>query len=835
MKDRNLEAVLAIFGPDGKDLVDSSDPRPPRAAIARCSRWPLPEAWRLEDDGADRKTLVIGNEAWPFPVPLVKGADGWRFDTAAGKEEVLARRIGRNELAAILDLPHLCRARSGSTRSSGHDGKPAGLYAKTFASDPGRQNGLTGRPCAASGAVRWATSWRRRRQEGRAVGGDRPAAVALPRLLLPDPDRAGTGRAGRCQDYVAGGELSRGFALVAWPAHYDATGVMTFVVNQDGVVRERDLGPAADGAGTSVPSTIQTPPGPPCPERCHGVPGVDSRACWEPRSWRSGLSLPAAWAQTAPDAASTPPAAAPAPAPTDPLGRDTPRGTVIGFLTAGKDGKSEIATQYLRTDVKGADAASLSHQLFVVLDARLPAKLAKLSDVPEGSRENPLKVNEEIVGTVERAEGPLDIVVERVEQPKGPAIWLFSADTLKAVPDLYDEVSGGWGNTGIGQLLNSTRLRRSRHFEWLAVLLCLPLFYFATVLLNKLLTPLVRGVWRRAFPESDFIRKVLPAPIRLLVAALALRWFLSSVSLSLFVRQAGATAANIILIAALAWLLVQLNGEVERYVRRRIPGLNAGAGIALVRLVRRFADIVVVVLALLATLRIFAVDPTPALAGLGVGGIAIALAAQKTLENVIAGMSLIVDQAVRVGDTLKMGDVVGTVDHIGLRSTRIRTLDRTIVSVPNSQIANVTLETLSARDKFWFHPVIGLRYETTPQQLRDIIDGISQLVAGHSSIEKKSVRVRFLRLGSYSLDVEVFAYVLARDWDHFLEIQEQLLLRRDRSRQPGRRGDGLPLPDHVHGKRRRAAGRRRPSDTGALTRRREHGLPRMETSRTCAL
>jgi MscS family membrane protein len=138
-------------------------------------------------------------------------------------------------------------------------------------------------------------------------------------------------------------------------------------------------------------------------------------------------------------------------------------------------------------------------------------------------------------------------------------------------------------------------------------------------------------------------------------------------------------------------------------------------------------------------------------------------------------VSLIVDQAVRVGDTLKVADVVGTVDHIGLRSTRIRTLERTIVSIPNSQIANVTLETLSVRDKFWFHPAIGLRYETTPQQLRDIIDGINQLVANHPSIEKKSVRVRFLRLGSYSLDVEVVAYVVAPGWDHFLEIQEQLL------------------------------------------------------------
>jgi MscS family membrane protein len=457
------------------------------------------------------------------------------------------------------------------------------------------------------------------------------------------------------------------------------------------------------------------------------------------------------------------------------LGRDTPRGTVLGFLNAGKDNKAEIAAQYLRTDLKGGDAAALSHQLFVVLDARLPARLAQLSDAPEGSRANPLKIDEEVVGTVEGAEGPLDVVVERVEQPTGPPIWLFSAATLDAVPALYEEISGGWGNTGVGQLLNSTRLRRVRHLEWLAVVLCVPLFYFATVLLNRMLTPLVRGAWQRFFPASDFLRKALPAPIRLLIVALALRWFLSSVSLSLFVRQAGASAASLILIVAVVWLLIQLNGEVERYLRRRLPRWNAGAGIALLRLVRRFADIVVVFVGLLATLRLFAIDPTPALAGLGVGGIAVALAAQKTLENVIAGASLIADQAVRVGDTLKMGDVVGTVDHIGLRSTRIRTLDRTVVSVPNSQIANVTLETMSARDKFWFHPVIGLRYETTPQQLREIIDGIRQLATGHASVEKKTVRVRFLRLGSYSLDVEVFAYVLARDWDQFLEIQEQLL------------------------------------------------------------
>jgi MscS family membrane protein len=118
---------------------------------------------------------------------------------------------------------------------------------------------------------------------------------------------------------------------------------------------------------------------------------------------------------------------------------------------------------------------------------------------------------------------------------------------------------------------------------------------------------------------------------------------------------------------------------------------------------------------------------------------------------------------------------VGTVDHVGLRSTRIRTLDRTVVSIPNGQIANMSLETLSERDKFWFHPIVGLRYETTADQLREVVDGVRQLLSDHPLVDRESVRVRFFRLGPFSLDVEIFAYFFARDWAHFLEIQEQLL------------------------------------------------------------
>ena len=149
--------IVAIFGPDGNELADSSDP-----STARRNRdvftIAAAEKWQVVDEGNGRKVLVIGNEGWPFPVPLVKDAGGWRFDTAAGKEEVLDRRIGRNELAVI----RICRTYVAAQQlyaEKGHDGQPAGLYARTFGSDPGRENGLFWPRGEARDAVRWATSW----------------------------------------------------------------------------------------------------------------------------------------------------------------------------------------------------------------------------------------------------------------------------------------------------------------------------------------------------------------------------------------------------------------------------------------------------------------------------------------------------------------------------------------------------------------------------------------------------------------------------------------------------------------------------------------------------
>jgi MscS family membrane protein len=460
--------------------------------------------------------------------------------------------------------------------------------------------------------------------------------------------------------------------------------------------------------------------------------------------------------------------------PRDALGRSTPRGTVLGFLNAARKGEYQLARQYLDTPLSVPAAEQLANQLFAVLDARLPARLPQISDVPEGSRSNPLAANEEQIATIGDA-NPVDIVLQRVERTDGGPIWLFSAPTLGRIPGLYNEVVASRAGGALPGFLTDTRLAGVPLFEWVALLTGLPLLYFLFSLLNRLLTPAAKAFSRRAFARSGFLASnALPAPARVLLFSVTARWLSSVLPLSLLPRQILSNLTALLTIAAVAWLLMQLLGEIETIVVRRLATSNT-ATISLLRVGRRCVDVLIVFVAILAILRHFGIDPTPALAGLGVGGIAVALAAQKTLENVIAGASLIFDQAVRVGDSLKMGEIVGTVDHIGLRSTRIRTPDRTVITIPNSQIASASLETLSARDKFWFHPVLGLRYETTPDQLRAILDNIRRLLITHDSVSHDTVRVRFIRLGAFSLDIDVFAYVFATDWNQFLEIQEELL------------------------------------------------------------
>jgi MscS family membrane protein len=488
------------------------------------------------------------------------------------------------------------------------------------------------------------------------------------------------------------------------------------------------------------------------------------------------LAAQSAWTQAIPPGPSSAPAKPEVPQ--DALGRTTPRGTVRGFLSAAGKGEIDTAARYLSTRLRGEPATALAHKLFVVLNSRLPGRLNEISDRAEGSLPYPGEPGKDVIGTISSDIGNVDVLVERVEQKDAGPIWLFSRKTLDEVPELYAEVSSEAGGNRFTKFLLETRIAHIALIHWLALFVGLPLLFLLGARLNRVLSPplgrlLLRLNKNPALRDPEF----LSIPVRLLLLAAAIYWMLSAIALPILARQFWSSIAAITVIVGIVWLIIRLNGWFETKIRVRLGRRHRTGALSMLRFARSAVDGLIIFVGLLVVFHYFGINATTALAGLGVGGIAVALAAQKTLENVIAGVSLISDKAIRVGDFLRVSGTLGTVTDIGLRSTRIRTLDRTVVNVPNGQIANASLENLSLRDQFWFHHTVRLTYETTVTQLRSILAGLTNLLLRSSAVEESSARVRFLGFGESSLDSEIFAYVYARDWPDFLRLQEELLLQ----------------------------------------------------------
>ncbi|HEY1270773.1 MAG TPA: mechanosensitive ion channel domain-containing protein, partial [Terriglobales bacterium] len=168
---------------------------------------------------------------------------------------------------------------------------------------------------------------------------------------------------------------------------------------------------------------------------------------------------------------------------------------------------------------------------------------------------------------------------------------------------------------------------------------------------------------------------------------------------------------------------------------------------------------------------------TTALAGLGIGGLAIGFGAQKTIENLFGGVSVLADEVIRVGDTCNFNGRVGTIEDISLRSTRIRTVERTELAIPNGTLATMNIENLTRRDKILFNPALGLRYETTADQLRFLLAECRRLLYEHPKVETASARIRFAGFLDSSLSLEIFSYILTKDMAEYTAIREDLLLR----------------------------------------------------------
>ena len=461
----------------------------------------------------------------------------------------------------------------------------------------------------------------------------------------------------------------------------------------------------------------------------------------------------------------------------DPWGRGTPRGTVAGFMRAANRQDYLRAGEYLETRKTGEKREEIARQLEAILEHSRSTNIESLSRNPEGNLRDGLPINQENVGLIKTQTDSLEIILKRVQQGNNPPIWLFSAETLREIPEFYEGLEITWVEAYMPKVLVETRFLSLPLLGWIVILLAIPLSWGLASLFLRAMGSVSGLLIRRLGLEQDkHLIAILAIPLRLLILALILRG-IPILGWSLISRRFLNSLGTVLAVVGLTWFLARLVDISAELKSRQFQRTGRSGTATVLRLLSRLAKAAIAIVGVLILFYMAGMNLTALLAGLGVGGLAVAFAAQKTLENLFGGIMVISDRPIRVGDVCRAGDYTGTVEDIGLRSTRIRTQDRTVVSVPNGQVAALSLENFTLRDKFWFHHNLRLRGQTAADQLRYVLAEVRRLLYEHPKAETQSSRVRLIGFKEGTLEIEVFAYIIASSYDIFLAIQEDLLLR----------------------------------------------------------
>ena len=469
----------------------------------------------------------------------------------------------------------------------------------------------------------------------------------------------------------------------------------------------------------------------------------------------------------------------PAGAEEEDVGFDTPRATMRGFLWAALDRDWPKAATHLdlrgRTDAQGV---MLARQLKTVLDRKLWVDLDALSNSPEGEPNDGQTRDRDLVGSIDLPGGNrVKILLERLpgedERP-----WKVSRSTVQQIPALWDAYGDGPLARILPEPFFDVRFLDVQLWQWIALALLLLGSVGLAWLLTAPLLRIVRAIARRTGSHIDnVLARLIIGPLRLALGTAIFLAGLYPIWLAVRPHRVVSGITEALLMIAFTWFVLRLIDSAARVTVARSATRGHVGAVSAVPLARRALKVFVGLLAFLAIFQNLGFNATGILAGLGIGGLAIALAAQKTLENFFGGLSLVADQPVRVGDFCKFGTQQGTVEDIGLRSTRVRTLDRTVVTIPNSDFATMQIENFASRDRTRLTTTIGLRYETTPDQLRWLLVELKKLLLAHPKVSPDPARVRFINFGSYSLDIEIFAYVTTGNVDEFMAVREDVFLR----------------------------------------------------------
>ncbi len=490
------------------------------------------------------------------------------------------------------------------------------------------------------------------------------------------------------------------------------------------------------------------------------------------------LWLPLSYAQEATPTESNPAKeATESQPPKDHLGRDTPRSSLEGFLKTTEEGDFVKAVEYLDLrnlprKYRSVHPPRLAQMLDVVIDREIWIDLEQLSDAPKGEAGDGLPEYRDELGRIEDGGKEFVLLMQRVPEDDGLAIWKVSNATVAKVAELYEEFGYGPLVETFPRALPEGRVLGVEYFK-LAMMVGSGLIAYPPLMLLGL--GLARLFSRPSSPLFSRVKRFFIGPVAILAVAQIMKAVLVELGVGITgqkVIQAG-TVNSIIVV----WLLLSGIGLIRDAYANKLTKTGREGAVVLLRPAAQVIRLLAIIVVILVWLDNVGFNITTLLAGLGVGGIAIALALQKPLEDIFGALSLYTQQPVRVGDFCRIGSDMGTVEEIGLRSTRVRTPGDSLISIPNARLAGENIDNFSVRQKILYNPTLRLRIDTSREQLDKVLQGVRELLASHERIIKGDPRIRFQSIGKDALELGIFAYTDTRTFSDYLEVAEELNMK----------------------------------------------------------
>ena len=461
--------------------------------------------------------------------------------------------------------------------------------------------------------------------------------------------------------------------------------------------------------------------------------------------------------------------------PQDEFDRGTPRSSIMGFAEAMENRDYDRAMNYLDTRNVPTHLLSedqeLARELKIIAERSLWVDMDSISNDPEGHKDDGLPGNRDIIARLETPDGAVDILMQHVPDDKGEHVWKISNRTVSKIPLLYEHYGYGEYGDKLSRILPDYEFLGMVVWQWV-MLLGIVLYAFAISWLITRIASLILSL-RKDHPYTR-LHTFIARPVRFLVFAVIVR--LNHDLISPTYTTNAILEAKTLEVIALTWVITGMVGLAFGRLGDRMKDSGNDQAVVMLRPAATLVKVIIILIATISWLGNLGFNVSAMLAGLGVGGIAIGLAAQKSIENLIGGITLYTAHPVGIGDFCRVGSTIGIVEEIGLRSTMIRTLDRSLATIPNASMANMEILNMTKRDKILYSRTVRLRNDTTPDQLRTVLDGVRKMFESHPDVDPEPARIRFTEYGEHSLNLEVFAYIKTRDFNEYLGSIEDLNL-----------------------------------------------------------